>query len=148
MVYIRQRIVAYREATAQIPGLVATTLDRLATQAALKEEGRVGEGFISVGQLRDDVLRNVFSAHERERVWQNVRKVVEGNSNVRAATREGEKTGEWSRVWEWIGPVDFAPGLDGRRSGSLLVQNSPAVDGRTPRPDVAVRKWDEGRPIY
>jgi Man1-Src1p-C-terminal domain len=120
-------------------------LDRLATQAALKEDGRVSEGFIAAGQLRDDVLRNVFSARERERVWANVRRIVEGNSNVRAATREGGKTGEWSRVWEWIGPVDLAPGLEGRRSG--LLRNSPEsnVEGRG---EMEIRKWDEGRPIY
>lgn len=41
--------------------LVNTTLDRLATQAALASERRVSEGFISVGQLRDDVLRSTFS---------------------------------------------------------------------------------------
>lgn len=144
LLYTRQRIVAYKEATAQIPALVATTLDRLATQAALKEDGRVSEGFIAAGQLRDDVLRNVFSARERERVWLNVRKVVEGNSNVRAATREGGKTGEWSRVWEWIGPVDLAPGLEGRKSG--LLRNSPEQGQE--RQNVEVRKWDEGRPIY
>lgn len=138
-------MIAYKEATAQIPALVGTTLDRLATQAALKEDGRVSEGFIAAGQLRDDVLRNVFNARERERVWHNVRRVVEGNSNVRAATREGGKTGEWSRVWEWIGPVDLAPGLDGRKSG--LLRNSPEGDANG-RPEVDVRKWDEGRPIY
>lgn len=119
------------------------TLDRLATQAALKEDGRVQEGFISVGQLRDDVLRNVFSAQERERVWQRVRKIVEGNSNVRAATREGGKTGEWSRVWEWIGPVDLIPGLEGRQSGLIQGTHSPGDQQQ-----VEVRKWNEGRPIY
>lgn len=141
--YTRHRVVEYKEATAQIPALVARTLDRLATQAALKEDGRVSEPFIAAGQLRDDVLRNVFSARERERVWRDVRKVVEGNSNVRAATREGGKTGEWSRVWEWIGPVDLAPVLEGRRSGLLTDGNSNNV-----RQDMEVRKWDEGRPIY
>lgn len=145
LMYGRQRVVAYKEATAQIPGLVGTTLDRLATQAALKEDGRVSEGFIAAGQLRDDVLRNVFSVRERERVWHNVRKIVEDNSNVRAATREGGKTGEWSRVWEWIGPVDLAPGLEGRRSG--LLRNSPEGNSAG-RGETEVRKWDEGRPIY
>ncbi|KAI9872594.1 MAG: inner nuclear membrane protein enriched at telomere/subtelomere region, partial [Watsoniomyces obsoletus] len=56
--YMRLRIIAHKAATAQIPNLVATTLDRLATQAALKEDGRVSEGFIGAGQLRDDVLRD------------------------------------------------------------------------------------------
>lgn len=156
---------AYQRATAQIPGLVATTLDRLATQAALHHDQRTSEPFISVGQLRDDVLRHVFSASERERVWQNVRKIVESNSNVRAATREGGKTGEWSRVWEWIGPVDLAPGLEGRSSGGggLIEASSSSLNrgteigngveqrSRAQTPDrstVEVRRWDEGRPIY
>ena len=157
------RVDARNRATAQIPSLVATTLDRLATQAALKEDSRASEPFISVGQLRDDVLRNVFSANERERVWQNVRKVVEGNSNVRASTREGGKTGEWSRVWEWIGPLDLAPGLEGRRSGGFIrgpSSSSPAGsgvdttvvgspgDGNDVRESVEIRRWDEGRAIY
>ncbi|KAK5052561.1 hypothetical protein LTR84_002426 [Exophiala bonariae] len=156
LLYARSKLVAHQQATAQIPTLVATTLDRLATQAALKEDGRASEPYISVGQLRDDVLRNVFSASERERVWQNVRKVVEGNSNVRASTREGGKTGEWSRVWEWIGPVDLAPGLEGRRSGGLIRDSSANASARA-SPDNAegrsglgteFRRWDEGRAIY
>lgn len=117
-------------------------LDRLATQAALKEEGRASDGFISITQVRDDVLRNVSSKQERERAWQRVRKIVEENSNVRAATREGSKTGEWSRVWEWIGPVEFPP--EERRSGST-VQMLGTPDNRTPSQQ---RRWDEGRPIY
>lgn len=135
-------------------------LDRLATQAALKEDGRVGESFISVGQLRDDVLRNVFSTSERERVWTGVRRIVEANSNIRAATREGAKTGEWSRVWEWIGPVNLAPGFEGRRSaGGGLMKDEREVEAElgnlsehTDQGQVQVsrdvRKWDEGRPIY
>ncbi|KIW96092.1 uncharacterized protein Z519_03159 [Cladophialophora bantiana CBS 173.52] len=155
-VYGRHRIISYQQATAQIPGLVATTLDRLATQAALNQDARASEPFISAGQLRDDVLRNVFSASERERVWQNVRKIVEGNSNVRASTREGGKTGEWSRVWEWIGPLDLAPGLEGRRSGGMITdartaEGSSRGDGVGKvenESNVGVRRWDEGRPIY
>lgn len=153
--YGRNKLIAHQRAMAQIPGLVATTLDRLATQAALKEDGRASEAFISVSQLRDDVLRNVFSASERERVWQNVRKIVEGNANVRAATREGGKTGEWSRVWEWIGPLDLAPGLEGRRSGGMITDgrastggNNGSFDKTEDRLNLEVRRWDEGRPIY
>ncbi|KAK5946608.1 inner nuclear membrane protein enriched at telomere/subtelomere region [Knufia obscura] len=153
--YGRQRLLAYSTAKTQTPSLVAMTLDRLATQAALKEDGRVGEAFISVGQLRDDVLRNVFDRAERERAWVRVKKIVEANSNVRAATREGGKTGEWSRVWEWIGPVNLVPGLEGRRSGGMIENgSSPAGPSRggTPSGDerkgLEVRKWDEGRAIY
>ncbi|EXJ72694.1 uncharacterized protein A1O5_03841 [Cladophialophora psammophila CBS 110553] len=156
LVYGRHRIISYQRATGQIPGLVATTLDRLATQAALNRDGRASEPFISAGQLRDDVLRNVFSASERERVWQNVRKIVEGNSNVRASTREGGKTGEWSRVWEWIGPLDLAPGLEGRRSSGMIADARTAEGSSRGNgvvkvendSNVGIRRWDEGRPIY
>ncbi|KAJ9608313.1 inner nuclear membrane protein enriched at telomere/subtelomere region [Cladophialophora chaetospira] len=157
LAYGRNQVITYKQNTSRIPGLVATTLDRLATQAALQQDGRVSEPFISIGQLRDDVLRSVFSASERERVWRSVRKIVEGNSNVRAANREGGKTGEFSRVWEWIGPVDLAPGLEGRRSGGLITDgragdaSSPGNDSlvkREDRSNLEVRRWDEGRPIY
>ena len=156
--YGRSQIITYRQNTARIPALVGTTLDRLATQAALSQDGRVTEAFISIGQLRDDVLRSLFSASERERVWRSIRKIIEGNSNVRTAIREGGKTGEFSRVWEWIGPVDLAPGLEGRRSGGMLTDGRAGEDGASPgndslvrgedRSKIEVRRWDEGRAIY
>jgi hypothetical protein len=164
--YVRARIVAYQAATAQIPGLVANTLDRLATQSALKEDDRVKEAHMSVSGLRDDVLRNVFSVRERERVWNNVRKIVENNSNVRAANREG-RGGEVGRTWEWIGPVDFAgvAGLDGRRSGvgfslggaGRQSLGAAAEDGAEVTPEAntgtatqqqGVRQWNEGRHYF
>lgn len=119
------------------------TYDRLATQAALHEAGRAEEAFISIRQLRDDVLRNVASTHERERAWQRVRAIVEKNANVRASQREGAKSGEWDRVWEWIGPVNVMPALEGRKSGGML-ESSPG--GRLEVD--TFRKWNEGRAIY
>jgi len=128
-------------------------LDRLATQAALKEDGRVQESYIGVGQLRDDILRYVYSRDERERVWKRVKAIVEKNENVRAATREGGKTGEWGRVWEWIGQVDFvgvnSPGvsLGGRRSGGMITdgnESSPAVPASEDKRNLEVRRWNEG----
>ena len=151
IIYIRNYIISYTTATAQIPQLVATTLDRLATQAALAADGRVDDSFISVGQLRDDVLRATFSKTERERVWKGVKNIVESNSNIRAATREASRTGETSRVWEWIGPVNLVPGLEGRSSGGLIQdRSSPATEqnGSSGKEMVEKRKWHEGRPIY
>ncbi len=108
-----------------------------------------------MGQLRDDVLRSTFSKEERERIWAGVKRVVEQNSNVRAGNREGERTGEWSRVWEWIGPVDFqVRGLveDGRRSGGLITEAGEEKGSSNTEGKEIVqssgRKWDEGRPIY
>ena len=108
------------------------------------------EAFISIGQLRDDVLRATFSPTERERVWKGVRAIVEGNSNVRTSTREGGRTGEWSRVWEWIGPVNLVPELEDRKSAGMIQNHAAGKERERPSSGEMVenRKWDEGRPIY
>lgn len=107
------------------------------------------------------MLRSTFSKEGRERIWRGVKAVVEQNSNVRAGNREGERTGEWSRVWEWIGPVDLGKGSsegDGRRRGrsaGLIIsevgeggERNGAAGDAAGRELVQGRKWDEGRPIY
>jgi len=146
-----------RSDTARIPSLVATTLDRLATQAALHARGDAVESWISVGQLRDDVLRDEFSDKRRESIWKRVRAVVEKNANVRASVREG-RGGDVSRVWEWIGSVGLLdePWSGGRTSGGKRVIWGGLVDDGTPDGkaspaegrEMVERKWDDGRPIY
>ena len=137
---------------------MATTLDRLATQAALYTRGNTAESWISVGQLRDDVLRDEFSDKRRSSMWRRVAAVVERNANVRASVREG-RGGDVSRVWEWIGSVGL---LDESRSsgrGSNVgkrVSFGGLIDSDSPEEPLAPsegemlekRKWDEGRPIY
>ncbi|KAL8911436.1 MAG: hypothetical protein Q9171_003369 [Xanthocarpia ochracea] len=161
--YARSRIITLRSDTARVPMLVSTTLDRLATQAALYNRGDVSESWISIGQLRDDVLRDEFSAKRREALWKRVRAVVEMNANVRASERE-LRAGDVSRVWEWIGNlglVDDAWAEGGRRSGvrfSLGDQRRDSFipNGRAVMPlengqgsnEMEKRHWDEGRPIY
>ena len=138
-----------------MPALVATTLDRLATQAALHARGETLEGWISVGQLRDDVLRDEFSASRREKQWARVAAVVERNANVRASVREG-RGGEVSRVWEWIGSLGLLGDTSaGRReSGRISWAGAGTPDNNlngSPEGSsemMEVRKWDEGRPIY
>ena len=115
--YIRSLIRTARSDTARIPSLVATTLDRLATQAALHTRGDAAESWISVGQLRDDILRDEFSDKRRESLWKRVSAVVEKNANVRASVRES-RTGDISKVWEWIGSVGLLDeSWSDRRSG-------------------------------
>ena len=163
--YSRGRILTSRADTSRVPALVATTLYRLATQAALHVRGDTAEGWISVGQLRDDVLRDVFSDKRRESMWRRVRAVVERNANVRASVREG-RGGDVSRVWEWIGSVGFIdePYPNRKRSGGKRVSFGDLVEDGTPngRPlrleqddgdstndeMIELRKWDEGRPAY
>ncbi|KAL9597379.1 MAG: hypothetical protein Q9219_005188 [cf. Caloplaca sp. 3 TL-2023] len=135
--YARERFITLRRDSARVPALVSTTLDRLATQAALYHRGEVPESWVSIGQLRDDVLRDEFSATRREKIWRRVREVVEMNANVRASERE-LRAGDVSRVWEWIGNLGITDDTwvdGGRRSG---VRQSLGND----------RSWDEGRPIY
>ncbi|KAL3460279.1 Man1-Src1p-C-terminal domain-containing protein [Aspergillus heterothallicus] len=158
--YARSRVLARRSDLARVPELVATTLDRLATQAALHARGQAHESYIPIGQLRDDVLRSELRGNRREEIWKRVRNVVEGNANIRAAVREG-RGGDVARVWEWVGGI----GSVGRQiEGSTpakgpKVQFSPlqSTDDRSPdsaetpstrgQQEVA-RRWDEGRPIY
>ena len=147
---------------ARVPELVATTLDRLATQAALHARGQAHEPYIPIGQLRDDVLRSELRGNRREEIWKRVRNVVEGNANIRAAVREG-RGGDVARVWEWVGGIggvgrQIEDGTGG--AGSDKVQFSPlpgpGSQDRSPAQEgslvssrgEAARKWDEGRPIY
>lgn len=161
LVYIRAQFLARRSDIARVPELVGTTLDRLSTQAALHVRGEAPEPWISVGQLRDDVLRSELRGTRREELWKRVRTVVEGNANVRAAVREG-RGGDVARVWEWIGGLgnhidgvrresgrvrfSLSPG-DQEISSPPLV-SSPPEDRSILRSPRESRKWDEGRPIY
>jgi hypothetical protein len=67
-----------------------------------------------MAQLRDDVLRDEFSASRRKKLWEKVQAKVEVNSNVRSSVKE-DRNGEIGRVWEWIGSVG-------------AIENSPYVD--------------------
>ena len=154
LAFINKRIQNNRSDRARVPQLVSTSLDRLATQAALFAQGSSLEPFISAGQMRDDVLRDEFSHSRREAIWQRVKAIVELNANVRASVKES-RSGEVSRVWEWIGSVPvLEDGGDKRKSGRWL---GPTGTNDTPdkynSPIRAEeigeqRKWDEGRPIY
>jgi hypothetical protein len=145
--------------------LASFALDRLATQAALHahDPNAFPEGFISMGHLRDDVLRDEFSASRRTKLWEKVQGKVEGNLNVRPMVREG-RHGDISRVWEWIGAVgaieDGSVGRSGssdrRQSGRYSnYGSSPMTELSTvPAPvksegdEMVERKWAESRPIY
>ncbi|RFU32477.1 hypothetical protein B7463_g3873, partial [Scytalidium lignicola] len=147
---------------AQVPHLVSLTLDRLADQAAAAKSDTSGNTdlWISIGQLRDDVLRDEYNISKREQIWSHVRKIVEMNANVRSAQRE-DRNGEISRVWEWIGSVGDSSERWRRRSGAPgrmswgIYDESYSDAGRSPasnvdaRPEVMPRRWEEGkRPIF
>ncbi|KAI6250463.1 Inner nuclear membrane protein SRC1 [Erysiphe necator] len=102
---LRSLIISKRKVNAAIPSLVSTTLERLTKQALLHQENKNIDPWISIGQLRDDVLRNEHSIYKRETVWRKVRIVIETNANVRSSQKEN-RNGEVSRVWEWIGALE------------------------------------------
>jgi hypothetical protein len=58
--------------------------------------------YLSITHLRDELLESL-PARERSAVWDSVRKLVEGNSNVRAGG--GEVRGDFHRTWEWVGDL-------------------------------------------
>ena len=156
-------------------------LERLAQQKRLAEygaqEGGGGGGsdddegqeepFLFSANLRDDVLRSVHSFRERERIWGRVWNVVQQNSNVRAAMREG-RSGDVGRAWEWIGALP-APAAYGyrRRRRSERASSSRGAGADVKREDSAApvkvedgaggdhrgpphqhRRWENSRPIY
>ena len=159
--YASRFYVNRRADRARVPDLVASTLDRLATQAARYAQGAADEPWISQSQMRDDVLRDEFSAARREAIWTKVRDVIEMNSNVRASVREN-KHGEISRVWQWIGSTpsieNFTGGKQGRYSPSALEHEVAGAEPQHSESRIAggqlraegreSRRWDEGRPIY
>lgn len=58
--------------------------------------------FVPSIQLRDLVLQAENSVSVRQKVWDKVEKIVEGNANVRANMEE-VYGGDELRVWRWVG---------------------------------------------
>lgn len=122
-------------------------LERLALQA-----GRGDEPWVSMAQLRDDVLREEWREGKRKKLWEAVQKKVEGNANVRSMVREG-RSGEVGRVWEWIGTVPGAIEDAGMGSGRGARYESPRalVKGEGEWEAGKGRResgWEGERPIY
>ncbi|KAG9520408.1 hypothetical protein KCU71_g21588, partial [Aureobasidium melanogenum] len=149
-----QRTISKRRSTStQAKHLAGVALDKLATQASLHAQDPVGypEPLISMVALRDDVLRDEFRAQERNRIWTAVQKLVEGNANVRTMVREG-RTGDVSRMWEWIGAVYRIEGGSAHQSPAVGKITSPGRldDSMTSGSGLEIekRKWEESRPYY
>jgi len=155
ILYARHRYSSYTATVAAVPHLVSLTLERLSTQAALhaQEKEAFPERWISISQLRDDVLRDEHSVSKRNALWTRVKNVVEMNANVRSSQRE-DRNGEISRVWEWIGAIGAIESRDEKRRKSGRVSWGEYGDGSSPvsgtdaGPEVVQQKWMESRPIY
>lgn len=158
-VYGRHSLITRRSTSQQARRLAAIALDKLATQASLHAEDPVAypEPYISMVALRDDVLREEFRAKERTRLWEVVKGLVEGNANVRTMVRES-RTGDVSRVWEWIGAVRRIEGAPDRQSTSIgkLAGSPGRLLNATVEDDVGdestlvktSQKWDDGKPYF
>lgn len=121
------------------------------------------EGWVGMAGLRDDVLRDVDGVGQRKRVWEGVRRKVEGNSNVRPMVREG-RSGDVGRVWEWVGAVGLVESPGVATPGSALVHRGKSgrvsfgrATGEGDRGlemrergklDGGVGKWEEGGSYY
>lgn len=139
--------------------LARLALDKLANQASLHayDAESYRENYMSVAQLRDDVLRDEFSAARRKKLWDKVQRKVEGNSNVRPMVREG-RSGDVGRVWEWVGAIGMIENspmgsemTSRRKSGRVSwgderVIESPSTNGGSDANTVT--KWTEGRQYY
>lgn len=166
-VYGRHALVVRRSTSSRAKELAGIALDKLATQASLHATDSIAypEPWVSMVALRDDVLREEFNARERTRLWEVVKGLVEGNANVRTMVREG-RTGDVSRVWEWIGAIQriespeaarrssarFSLGGQGRIAGSpgtfAEIKGEDSEGQGTPREMTEVSRWTEGSPYY
>jgi Man1-Src1p-C-terminal domain len=141
---------------------VFTNLADYAAAVAHEPVNTARDGFVSVTQLRDDVLRNEFSSSRRKKLWRGVEKLVEQNSNVR--TRIGSlDSGDVGRGWKWIGAIRQLDDSDisgGSRRGSGRY-SLPPIHAQTPEMTsspmteidianpVGFRRWnDASRPQF
>lgn len=131
--------------------LASDVFNHLANQAALArhDPGAYQDRGLSMNQLRDDVLRNEFSAARRIKLWQKVQKKVENNANVRAAVREGQ-SGDITRMWEWTGPVHLLEEghSSGKRDGGRYSLGGLQESPLEAKENKDKKQWDEGHPIY
>jgi hypothetical protein len=114
-----------------------------------------------MAQLRDDVLRDEFSASRRTKLWEKVQKKVETNSNVRSSVR-ADSNGDVGRVWQWIGAVGaienspYADRVDRRKSGGFRSSLGGLAGERLLEPAGAevkdesmnLGRWEERKDYY
>lgn len=101
--FIKQSVKTRAQRQARSKQLAGLAITRLKTQRTLALEDPKGRTLrcVPVPQLRDEIQAEVASLDTRKRVWGDVERLVETNSNVRA--RQTDIEGEIMRVWEWVG---------------------------------------------
>ncbi|KAM0756451.1 hypothetical protein T439DRAFT_321156 [Meredithblackwellia eburnea MCA 4105] len=101
--WVRSKFQSRRKHGEVVRELVQTALQQLREQERMHYADPVLTPYshLAPSHLRDLVLQHVHSSSERQRLWKQVEKIVEGNSNVRA--KQVEHHGEEIRAWEWVG---------------------------------------------
>lgn len=159
--YTRHRITSGREEEERAKQLASLALQKLSTQASLNasEPEVFTEDHISVAQLRDDILRDEFSATRRKKLWAKVQQKVEHNSNVRPIVRES-RSGDVGRTWQWVGAVgrlESPQSVDGsgyenrRKSGRVSFGGERWIEpeGERSTSEMSeVSRWKEGGQYY
>lgn len=99
----RHWVMVRKQRKARSERLAAMAIARLKAQRTAANEDTRGLTMrcVPVPQLRDEIQPEVASLDTRKRVWADVERLVETNSNVRA--RQTDIEGEIMRVWEWVG---------------------------------------------
>lgn len=155
-------ITAGRKTEERAKQLAGLTLDKLSQQAALhaQQPDVYRENYISMAQLRDDVLRTEWSTWNKKKLWDEVQKKVEKNANVRPMVREG-RSGDVGRVWEWVGAVSMIESPEaadwtgeGRRrksgrvsfGGERWIEPSDVEQSGSEMSEI--KKWEDGGKHY
>ncbi|TFK76484.1 hypothetical protein BDN72DRAFT_785421 [Pluteus cervinus] len=88
----------------RVAELVQIALDALRNQELAHHTDPITapHPYLSSLQLRDLILQEEHSVSKRQRLWNAVERVVEGNANVRANMEE-TLSGDELRVWRWVG---------------------------------------------
>lgn len=88
----------------RVSELVQVALESLRNQELKHHTDPISapQAFISSLQLRDLILQEEPSVTTRNRLWDQVERVVEGNANVRTNMEEVHG-GDEMRVWRWVG---------------------------------------------
>lgn len=148
------KITSGNETETKVKQLAGLALNKLSEQASLHayDPDSYSEDYISMAQLRDDVLREEWGVKRRKVLWEKVQKKVEGNANVRAVVREG-RSGDVGRVWEWVGAVSMIEGGTPASAVSRRKSGGRVSFGGERRSDeegemTQVGKWTEGGQYY
>ena len=96
LVWAYFKAISFRNANSLAAPLSRSILRRLAAHRREYPDNP----YLSVTHLRDELLESL-PVKERSAIWDRVKKLVEGNSNVRAGG--GEVRGDFHRTWEWVG---------------------------------------------